>query len=637
VAAEKHVAKVLALLLLILAPKVHALIDPKFTPIHLVEQSALILELDLKQDTGKEQYVGTVRAVLKGKTALKALTLDLSRAANEQHADAFRGLVKASGGGPALFFVGQFLADDADGQEFNDDPPRKVGYLHVGSKWSDFEAGENGRWTLTVLAGAKEKLWAGSSDMLLRTVHYIIRDDDPQVPVNAGVTWSGKPSRIARRAGKIRAVRPVHLTGNGPLALFVAADNGDRLLICDRKTRKFKDVTAEKKLHSASRHFAWGDFNGDGTLDLISLSGGALSLYAQQANGTFRSAAVPLPHGTVNGCVGLASLDGGRHGFSALLVSRPSALTLVLFGAKGTPTLAPLISKGVDVGKYGKAGASIVADFDGDALPDVIQPFAKGSLFFKGLEPGRFAPGVACPMRLGPGRSNWCLADFDGDGRLDIFTVAEDACRIWQNEGGGTFANLLGVSGEIAYISKPDGVDCMVGDVNNDGRQDVLICYDTESPQIFFNRGFRSFGHAHMLDLSEKQLLEAAESGQRAGCLGDFDGDGAQDMVLALSNGELYVLFRDNQDGAACNLTALLPVKGGHKGPVTVVGWLKGDREREKQDRCLGAWNVLPGTSLGFVGLTEPGPVTIRWTLPGGKRHEKDATVEGGAVRVEIK
>jgi len=46
----------------------HALINPRFTPIHLVKQSALILWVDLKQGQSKDQYDAAIREVLKGKT-----------------------------------------------------------------------------------------------------------------------------------------------------------------------------------------------------------------------------------------------------------------------------------------------------------------------------------------------------------------------------------------------------------------------------------------------------------------------------------------------------------------------------------------------------------------------------------------
>jgi len=65
--------------------------------------------------------------------------------------------------------------------------------------------------------------------------------------------------------------------------------------------------------------------------------------------------------------------------------------------------------------------------------------------------------------------------------------------------------------------------------------------------------------------------------------------DGAKDLALALKNGELWVLFRENsdEDGKAMMATAVLPPGGACKGPVAVTGWIG--------QRCLGAWNVLPG------------------------------------------
>ena len=212
---------------------------------------------------------------------------------------------------------------------------------------------------------------------------------------------------------------------------------------------------------------------------------------------------------------------------------------------------------------------------------------------------------------------------------MDILCAGTDGLRLWQNEGHGKFTDALNLSGEIAYIGKPGGIDCLAGDINNDGRQDALIAYAAMSPQLFFNRGYRSFGHAHTLDLAERQLLPAAEQGQQSACLGDFDGDGAQDMVLALSNGEIWIFYRENDDREARSVVAVLPVGGQYQGPVTVTGWIG--------KRCLGAWNVLPGASQAFFGRREAGPVTLKWRLPGGKEQQKEVVVEKGTVKVEIK
>jgi len=603
--------------MLLLPSLARALINPKFTPVDLVEQSGLIAAVDLRAGDSKDRIAATVRTVIKGKTDVKALTFDLSGAPNAQTADAFRDLVATSGKAPGLFFAGAPKEGAA----------ARVAFLHLAGQWVALAGGDGGAWRLNQIDAQMQGVWAGGTDMLRRAVDYILSERRPHLPVEAEAVWLPDPVRIGKAEGRIRAVRPVDLAGDGKLLLFAAADSGDRLFTADGKTG-FKEVTAARKLQSRSRALAWGDFSGSGRPDLVSFDGAALALHAQQADGTFAAKTLDLGAALAGGCVGLAALDGGK-GRSAILLSTSAGPVFVDLEASGKPAATPLAGKDLDRASLGKAGACLVADLDGDARPDILQPFADRSLFFKGLAAGKFAPPVACPVRLGAGEAAACLGDFDGDGRLDIFTVAEDGCRLWQNEGGGKFTECLALSGEIAYISKSGGVDCMAGDVNNDGRQDLLIAYAGQGPHVFFNRGWRSFGHAHTLDVAEKRLLADAEQGQQAACLADFDGDGAQDVVLALKNGELWILYRDNEDGEACAVTVVLPWGGPCKGPVAVAGWAG--------RRCLGAWNVAPGTAWAFFGLREPAPVLIKWTMPGGTEQQKEIAVGRKPVRFEIK
>ncbi|MGA2064959.1 MAG: VCBS repeat-containing protein [Thermoguttaceae bacterium] len=619
-----------ALAVLLAAAPAAAMINPHFTPVHLVKQAGLIVSVDLKQGASKDQYLAAIREVLKGKTDLKALRLDLSKAINTQNADALREL--AAGGKPALLFVGEFAEEKGGGVEAAATPR---GLLHLAGQWAEFDGGQDGVWAFRQIDSKSQAVWAGGSDMLRRAVDYILEDDDPEVPVVDGAAWSSDQKKIAALDGKIRAVRPIDLAGDGKLVLFVARDQGDHLLVCDPKSRNFSDITAARRLQSKSRAFAWGDFSGRGRLDLISFDGRALALSAQQADGTFQARPLELAAALENGCIGLAALDCGTPAPSptgcpaGLLVSTRGRPLRVAFDPAGKPAISILAAPGVDLAKLGPAGPCLVADFNGDGLPDVLQLFAAGSVLYRGQGPGKFAPGTACAVKLGTGEAGACVADFAGEGRFGVLAVSTDAVRLWQNEGDGKFVETLNLSGEIAYISKPGGIECMVGDINNDGRQDALIAYSAASPQLFFNRGYRSFGHAHTLDLAERQLLPVAEQGQQSACLGDFDGDGAQDMVLALTSGEIWVFFRENEDHEAHSVIAALPAGGRCKGPVTVTGW--------NGKRCLGAWNVLPGTSQAFFGRREAGPVTLKWRLPGGPEQKKEVVVEKEMVRVEIR
>ena len=58
---------------------------------------------------------------------------------------------------------------------------------------------------------------------------------------------------------------------------------------------------------------------------------------------------------------------------------------------------------------------------------------------------------------------------------------------------------------------------------------------------------------------------------------------------------------------------------------MTVTGW------RDKQ--CLGAWNVIAGASEAFVAWKEPGPLTLKWQMPGAKPQAKEIVLEKKAKR----
>ena len=173
----------------------------------------------------------------------------------------------------------------------------------------------------------------------------------------------------------------------------------------------------------------------------------------------------------------------------------------------------------------------------------------------------------------------------------------------------------------------------MTGDVNNDGRQDVLVAHANTSPVTYFNRGFLNLCYSHYIDILQMDLIPEANhaaGGQQSGCLADLDGDGAQDLTLALNSGEIWVFFRDNHEHKAFMAVADLPIADAFKGPVGVTGWIG--------KRCLGAWNVQPGVSQASFGRTNAGSITLKWRLPGGKEQTQEVVLEkDGALKVEVK
>jgi len=608
------VVSVAAVAMLALPPaRAHALINPKFTPVNLVRESGVILELNFRPELRNGKLNAVVKQVLKGKSESKSIEIDLTGTAYPDQARLLERRVKDWEARPVLMFIGGWSGKPGDQTGAPEEQPgeSRKAYVHVEGMWLVLSEDDKGVWGFDEVSQPLVATWNGGTDMLLRAVSYILKDPAPEVPVKTGATWASA-IQFARVPGKVSMLLPVDLNGDGLPMLFIASDQGDRLFAFTGKT--FQDVTAAHKLQSRSLAAAWGDFNADGRLDLVSWDGKTLTVHAQDRDGTFTAS----PGGDFRGeCTGLGAVDIGTPGKAGVMISTNSVPLLLPPGAEGVP--AAVVPDKWPGGDLGRAGPCLAADFDGDGLCDILQLLARGSVLYRGVKPGAFGAPVACAVALGQGRTSACLGDWDADGLLDVFTTAEDGLRLWQNLGGGRFVESFKLSGELGYISKPGAVAGCTGDLNNDGRQDLVVLYPALAPQTFFNRGFRSFGISLSLDLERGELLAEAVKGQQAGCVADFTADGAQDLAMVLNDGQAVLLVRTPSGTDLC-VHAILPPNSGFAGPVTVSG--------AAEDRPLGAWNVYAGGSAGFIARPDAGPVTIRWQFPGQKPQTRTVILE---------
>ena len=598
-----------------------ALINPNFTPIHLVKQSSLILELQFGSvQDGKA--TATVKRVVKGAYEAKTLVLTLSSSAFAEHAKSVEQLANSKDGIPGIFFAGEISGDEGGG---GGEGGGQKAFLHVAGTWVSFSMSKANQWEMDRLAESMNTTWNGGTDMLVAATDYILADPDADVPVKEGIAWSSS-TKFAQITGPVHTAQPVDLVGDGKLVLYVASEAGDHLFKYDTQTQSLADVTAASKLTAKSKVAAWADFNADGKLDLLSWDGDSLTLYTQNAEGAFQAGQPMLKGALADGCLALTCIDSGKPGHPAVLIGTRTAPLLWTPGEASSPTSVGGPFAGAALGT---PGLCLVADFDNDGLPDILQLFEKGSLIYAGRAPGQFDAPKPCAVALGAGVSNAFLGDFDANGLLDVFAVAADsATHLWTNHGKFSFTNTMAMTGEMAYKGGSGAVGGATGDFNNDGRQDVMFWYGNAAPHLYFNRGFRTFGLANGIDPGSNGMLAAGEEGQQAGCFADLNGDGAQDMVLILKNGEAWVFYPEAGEGTARCARGTLAVKGPIVGPLTVTGY--------RGPRCLGAWNVQAGVSEAFVGVAEAGPVTLKWQFPAGQPQEKKVIVENKPVRVVL-
>lgn len=608
-----------------------AYINPDYTPADLVFQSEwiLLLELGPPGDDGKLD-TRIIEAIPPYPDAEAEAPEEISLAldtTSRDLLDAFRRAVRLRGRTRALLFKGTYEGVTSD------EDATAAALLRAGSDW--FEArrdGEGGSWTIREDSLNLKAVWDGGVDMLEAVVRYCAADGDAMVPVRAGVQWRDR-SRVATVEGEVHDMLPVQLSP-GKTSLFVAAGSGDRLLRWDAARKAVVDITKEVGLESRSLRAAWGDLEADGRPDLASWDGKDIGLWIQRADGTFSRKSLDLD--ATWDCLGLSIVSVGRNGEAGILVSTPAEPVLLTPGADGAFTKSPLRppeEAGFPGTGLGTAGPCLVADFGGDSFADVLQPYSKGGLYYAGTEAGSFAPPVLLQdVRAGEGALRATTGDYDADGRLDVLLTDDGGCHIWRNLGGGKFegrgrsSGLTVSAGELDYISRPHCLSGSTCDINNDGRQDILLTYrSAQHPQLFFNRGFLCFGYSIELCLRDSYPFEPAGEGQQAGCVTDVDEDGAQDLALVLANGEVWILYRAwvLDRGILKPPLAVEVLPGKAPGPLKVTGSFL--------DRSLGAWSIRAGSSA-FFGLEYPGVCELRWQLPGGSAQKAQVSVEKGRV-----
>lgn len=582
---------------------------------------------------------------------------------------------------PAMLFAGRYRerALYRENTPEEEKAKRQGAFLRIGRGWYFLRGdAKDGKWKIASKLQVLDGGWDGSAEMLWRCVKYAMAAGErADWPLTADAEWDTDGRiKVGRVNGKVHDLVAVDLAGRGRRTFFVLSEEGDRAFQYDVARKAFGDVTASLGLASKSMTAVFADFNADGRADLASWNGRDLTIWSQSSKGTFQT---KLTTTILEDCLGLGVVDAGSKGVAGIIVSTrktPVLLTLREDGALKTREVAalpgeqkPPVGNEQEFKDLGPARACVLADFDGDAVADILQPYERGGLFYRGAGRGVFGMPRVCrnsapeprePLYevrdhgeasswkpvwrlrgslhtgLGPAISR--TGDFDGDGMLDaIFFLNHCGNNQWHNTGSGDFDAPYPM-GQANWIHSSGQTGGSVGDVNNDGRQDFVALRRNSAPAVFFNQGFSAFCWSSRIQLEHgvtrvgeqkwepTYRFEEVNAGQQAGLLADVNDDGRQDLALVLSDGNVWVVFQKAEKGKGLCVRAGLPVEGGFAGPLTVTGHADG--------RCLGAWNVVAGTDEAFFGRKTPGDVTLKWQFPEGKKQEATVTVKDGPVRV---
>jgi enediyne biosynthesis protein E4 len=461
----------------------------------------------------------------------------------------------------------------------------------------------------------------------------------------------------------------IYLVNSGNCDFFTPSPPLRNALYHNNRDGTFTDVTERAGVTSGGYGMgvAVGDYDGDGWPDLYLTQYGRSILYHNNGNGTFTDVTDKAGVAAPGWASSAVWFDYDNDGRLDLFVCRfvdfdksknkfcgnehtgeryycvPSAYEPArswLFHNNGNGTFTDVSQESGIAKVLGKAWGVVATDINNDGWMDLfVSNDTVANFLFLNKGNGKFEEagiqaGVAYSQEGRP-RSGMGVdsADFDDDGRQDLFVtnVDQEMYSIYRNNGDLTFDDMAGPMGLGRLTRLMSGWGVKFFDYDNDGDLDLFIAnghpddkIEKHSTRVTYREPFLLF---HAEGNSLKNVSSSAGAAftksfaARGMAIGDFNNDGAVDVLVAVNDGAPVLL---KNVAAAGNHWLGIHLVGKKANPDAIgakLTWQAGDLIRSRLK--VGGGSYLsshdPRVVLGIGKRTKIDRLQIRWPQPSGR------------------